>query len=217
MSPLEALAADRDDRQRRPIITITDAALAKLLELRADEEAADDLGLRLAVASAPGEDFRYDLSFDEFLTAAFTDEVRTHEGEAGTIKVIIPAESVEQLNEATLDYTDTQGLVIRNPNRPAPPDVEGLTNDDELSAEIEALVAGEVNPALAAHGGFVTYVGHDGEGTAYMTMGGGCHGCSMSKMTMLEGVQTMLAEQLPAVQRVKDLTDHSTGENPYYS
>ena len=59
--------------------------------------------------------------------------------------------------------------------------------------------------------------GEDGEGTVYMTMGGGCHGCSMSKMTMLDGVQTMLSEQIPAVERVKDLTDHSTGENPYYS
>ncbi len=86
-----------------------------------------------------------------------------------------------------------------------------------MSAEIETIVATEVNPALAAHGGFVTYVGHDEGGTVYMTMGGGCHGCSMSKMTMLEGVQTMLTERLPAVQRVKDLTDHSTGENPYYS
>ena len=98
-----------------------------------------------------------------------------------------------------------------------PPDIEGLTNGDELSAQIETLVSGEVNPALAAHGGFVTYVGHDGEGTVYMTMGGGCHGCSMSRMTMLEGVQTMLSETIPAVQRVKDLTDHSTGENPFYT
>jgi len=217
MSPLEALSSGDDDGQSRPIITITDDALAKLLELRADEQDADDLGLRLSIASAAGEDFRYDLTFDEYLTAAFTDEVRTHEGDAGSIKVIVPAESVELLTDATLDYTDTQGLVIRNPNRPAPPDVEGLVNDDALSAEIEALVATEVNPALAAHGGFVTYVGHDTDGTAYMTMGGGCHGCSMSKMTMLEGVQTMLSEQIPAVQRVKDLTDHSTGENPYYS
>ena len=219
MSPLEALAGGSGDGQAAslPIISITDTALGKLLELRADESDADQLGLRLAIASGPGEDFRYDLSFDEFLKAAFTDEVRTHEGESGTIKVIIPGEHVEVLREATLDYTDTQGLVIRNPNRPQAPAVEGLTSDDELSAEIEAMVAAEVNPALAAHGGFVTYVGHDGDGTVYMTMGGGCHGCSMSKMTMLEGVQTMLAEALPAVQRVKDLTDHSTGENPYYS
>ena len=209
--------AGGDDGQSRPIVTITDPALEKLLELRADEPDADALGLRLSIASGPGEDFRYDLTFDEFLTAAFTDEVRTHEGGAGSIKIIIPAESVERLTDATLDYNDNQGLVIRNPNRPAAPDVEGLVADDELSAEIETIVATEVNPALAAHGGFVTYVGHDEEGTVYMTMGGGCHGCSMSKMTMLEGVQTMLTEQLPAVQRVKDLTDHSTGENPYYS
>jgi Fe/S biogenesis protein NfuA len=36
-------------------------------------------------------------------------------------------------------------------------------------------------------------------------------------MTMLDGVQTMLSEALPAVEQVKDLTDHTTGENPYYS
>ncbi len=220
MSPLEALASGADDAQAvsRPIVTITDTALGKLLELRADESDADQLGLRLAIASQPGEDFRYDLSFDEFLKAAFTDEVRTHEGPDGqAIKIIVPEENVELLQDATLDYTDTQGLVIRNPNRPQAPDIEGLTNDDELSAQIETLVSGEVNPALAAHGGFVTYMGHDGEGTAYMTMGGGCHGCSMSKMTMLEGVQTMLSDQIPEIERVKDLTDHSTGESPFYS
>jgi Fe/S biogenesis protein NfuA len=220
MSPLEALAAQSggDGGASRPIITITEAALAKLIELRADEADADQLGLRLAIASGPGEDFRYDLSFDEYLKAAFADEVRTHTGgEGSTIKVIIPAGDVERLLDATLDYTDSQGLVIRNPNRPAAPTIEGLVRDDELSAEIEAMVAADVNPALAAHGGFVTYMGHDGEGTVYMTMGGGCHGCSMSKMTMLEGVQTMLSEAIPAVERVRDLTDHSTGENPYYS
>ncbi|MFW2334991.1 NifU family protein [Ilumatobacter sp.] len=220
MSPLEALASGSDDggSAGRPIINLTDAALAKLLELRADESDAEELGLRVAIASGPGEDFRYDLSFDEFLKAAFTDEVRTHEGADGrSVKVVVPGSDAELLRDATLDFTDSQGLVIRNPNRPQAPDIEGLTSDDELSAEIETLVTTEVNPALAAHGGFVTYVGHDGEGTAYMTMGGGCHGCSMSKMTMLDGVQTMLSEQIPAVQRVKDLTDHSTGENPFYS
>ena len=220
VSPLEALASQsgRATGASRPIITVTDAALAKILELRDEEADAEQLGLRLAIASGPGQDFRYDLSFDEFLKADFTDEVRTHAGTDGrTIKVIIPGGDVERLQDATLDYGDAQGLVIRNPNRPAPPSVEGLVQGDELSAEIEAMVANEVNPALAAHGGFVTYVGHDGEGTVYMTMGGGCHGCSMSKMTMLDGVQTMLSEAIPSVQRVRDLTDHSTGENPYYA
>ena len=196
-----------------PVVTITDEALAQLLELRDEEPDGDQLGLRLEIASGPGEDFRYDLSFDEFLTADVTDEVHS----SGALKVIIPARDVELLRGSTLDLTASQGLVIRNPNRPAAPSIEGLVNDDELSAQVEAMVASEVNPALAAHGGFVTFVGHDGEGTVFMTMGGGCHGCSMSKMTMLDGVQTMLSEAIDGVERVKDLTDHTTGENPYYS
>jgi Fe/S biogenesis protein NfuA len=94
--------------------------------------------------------------------------------------------------------------------------VEGLTRDDETSAQIEAIVSVDVNPMLAAHGGFVTFAGHDKEGTAYFTMGGGCHGCSMSKQTMLEGVQKIITEQVSSILRVRDLTDHASGANPYF-
>jgi Fe/S biogenesis protein NfuA len=196
-----------------PIITLTPEAREKLLELRAEEPEADRLGLRLEIVSDPGTEFRYDLSFDVVTKAALTDEVRNHDG----FRVIIPGSDVDSLQGATLDYADATGLVLRNPNQPVVPRPEGLVFDDELSAAIEALISGEVNPALAAHGGFVTFVGHDTEGTAYLTMGGGCHGCSMSRMTMLDGVQTMIVEQVSGIQRVKDITDHSTGENPYYS
>lgn len=214
MSPLDAISTAAGSLTTSdPIIVVTSEAMRKLIELRAEESDADKLGLRLAIASGQGEDFRYDLSFEEYLTAAFTDEVRTHDG----LKVIIPGPDMEFLQGATLDYTDSAGLVIRNPNRPPAPAVDGLVNDDEISAHVEAVIATEVNPALAAHGGFVTYVGHDGEGTVYLTMGGGCHGCSMSKMTMLDGVQTMLVDAVEAVERVKDLTDHTSGENPFYS
>ena len=216
MSPLASETGT--DQASRTIIEITPEAHRELVALRDTEADADRLGLRLEIISKPGEDFRYDLSFDVVTTAAFTDEVRTHVGaDSATLKVIVPAKDLDALTGATLDHTSTQGLIIRNPNRPAPPNVEGLANDDDLSAEVETLIATEVNPALAAHGGFVTYVGHDGEGTAYLTMGGGCHGCSMSKQTMLDGVQTMLVDQIDGIVRVKDLTDHSSGDNPFYS
>ncbi len=194
------------------IISITAAAHEQIITMRDEEPELDRLGLRLEIISDPGEDFRYDLSFEVTTKAAFSDEVRTHDG----LKVIIPAKDVDLLTGATLDYTGSQGLVIRNPNKPLVPSIEGLVRDDELSAEVEALVASEVNPALAAHGGFVTFVGHDTEGTAYMTMGGGCHGCSMSRQTMLDGVQTMLVEQVAGIDRVRDLTDHTTGATPFY-
>ncbi|MGB8858937.1 MAG: NifU family protein [Ilumatobacteraceae bacterium] len=214
MSPLAAETTSS-------IITITPAALKELAALRDTEPDAERLGLRLEIISKPGEDFKYDLSFDVVTKAAFTDEVRTHtgaddEGTVTTLKVIIPGVSIDLLEGATLDHTSSAGLIIRNPNKPQAPQVEGLVHDDALSAEVEAIVTAEVNPALAAHGGFVTYVGHDNEGTAYLTMGGGCQGCSMSRMTMLEGVQTMIVEHIPAIERVRDLTDHTSGENPYY-
>ncbi len=212
LETVSPLAPENTSTANPTIITISEAALEELLKLRDAEEDAASLGLRLEIVSGPGEDFRYDLSLDEFRKAAFTDEVRTHSG----LKVIIPAKDIELLNDAVLDYSSSAGLVIRNPNKPLAPVVEGLVTGDELSAEIEAVISVDVNPALAAHGGFVTFVGHDEEGTAYLTMGGGCHGCSMSRMTMLEGVQTTLVEKVAGVERVRDLTDHASGENPFY-
>jgi Fe/S biogenesis protein NfuA len=213
------LAAESDSSTRSPIISITPAAHHELVVLRDAEPDADRLGLRLEIVSGAGEDFRYDLSFDVVTKAGFTDEVRTHlDGDHPdrSLKVIIPAKDVDLLQGAVLDHTASQGLVIRNPNKPQPPSIDGLVSGDELSAEVEAMIADEVNPALAAHGGFVTYVGHDGEGSAFLTMGGGCHGCSMSRVTMLDGVQTMLVERIAGIERVKDITDHATGENPFY-
>lgn len=206
MSPLAPQTSDT-------IIEITPEALERLVSLRDEEPEKERLGLRLEVIANPGEEFKYDLSFEIVTKAAFSDEVRTVEG----LKIIVPQASKEHIQGSVLDFSERQGLIIRNPNKPPALVVEGLTSDDEMSASIEAVIATDINPSLAAHGGFVTYVGHDGEGIAYLTMGGGCHGCSMSKMTMLEGVQATLVEQVPGVLKVRDMTDHTSGENPYYS
>ncbi len=211
MSPFASLATEVD--KTNTIITITPLAHAKLVELRDAEPETDRLGLRVEILSQPGEDYRYDLSFDIVTKAAFSDEVRTIDG----LKVIIPAKDIDDLQNAVIDHSESQGLLIRNPNKPKAPNVEGLVRDDEISAQIETIVSTDVNPALAAHGGFVTFAGHDTEGTAYFTMGGGCHGCSMSRQTMLEGVQTMISELVPAISKVRDLTDHASGTNPYFS
>jgi Fe/S biogenesis protein NfuA len=194
------------------VLTITDAARAKLLEVRDDEPDAELLGLRVAIADDSGPDFRYDLSFEVVTKAALTDVIRDHDG----LKVIVPAEDVERLHGATLDH-ELGGLVMRNPNRPQPLQLGTLVIDDATADAVRAVIDDEVNPALAAHGGFITFVGHDGEGKAYVTMGGGCHGCAMSRMTMLQGVEGMITGTVEGVSRVVDATDHSTGENPYYS
>ncbi len=193
------------------IITVTPAGREKITELRDEEPEGKQLGLRLEILADEGTEFTYDLSFQELVKADFTDMVKNH----GGLRVIIPAKDASNLDGATLDYEEG-GLVLRNPNKPRPISLGNLVANDDLSTEVRGIIADNINPSLDAHGGFVTFVGHDGEGRVYLTMGGGCHGCSMSKQTMLQGVQSTLKELIPAVQKVVDATDHSVGENPYY-
>ena len=48
-------------------------------------------------------------------------------------------------------------------------------------------------------------------------MGGGCQGCSMSQATLTEGIQRAIVEAVPEITEVVDATDHSAGDNPFYS
>jgi Fe/S biogenesis protein NfuA len=194
------------------VLTVSEAALAAINEMRDAEPDGEHLGLKVEIVDRDGAEFRYDLFFETVTKAAITDVIRNHDG----LKVIVPAGDVDDLAGAVLDHELGQ-LVMRNPNHPEPLRLGTLITTDDVAINIKSVVDEQVNPALAAHGGFVTFMGHDGEGKAYLTMGGGCHGCSMSRMTMLEGVQTMIAEAVPAIAKVIDATDHATGENPYYS
>jgi len=47
-------------------------------------------------------------------------------------------------------------------------------------------------------------------------MGGGCHGCASSKITMMLGVERHFREVFPDICEITDVTDHLAGENPYY-
>ena len=49
------------------IIEITDEALVQLKLLRDEEPEKERLGLRLEVMANPGEEFQYDLSFDQYV------------------------------------------------------------------------------------------------------------------------------------------------------
>jgi Fe/S biogenesis protein NfuA len=194
------------------IMTVTERARTKLIELRDEEPEGDRLGVRIEILDDSGADFTYDLSFQIITKAELSDVVRTHDG----LRVIIPSKDAVNLEGAELDF-ETGGLVLRNPNRPKPLEIGTLTIDDELAEQVKAVIDAEINPALASHDGFVAFVGHDDEARVFLTMGGGCHGCAMSRMTMLQGVQATIKELVPAVSKVIDATDHSTGENPYYT
>ncbi len=86
---------------------------------------------------------------------------------------------------------------------------------DDLAALIEQLFINQVNPALSAHGGFVKLVKVE-DRDVYLTLGGGCQGCSASRQTLTMGIENAIRQVAPQVRNIIDTTDHASGQNPYY-
>ncbi len=205
-------------------LKVTEAALGQVLSILSAEPNPDELALRIAVTGVNGVEYAYDLSLEE-RSVAEPDDLLYAQGE---LMVLIPVESVDALWGATLDLPSTPGqggLVIRNPNRPDPLASFDIELVGTVTERIEQLLAQQINPALAAHGGFAALVelieadpeAPESGATAVVTMGGGCQGCAVSAMTLRDGIEKAILTHVPEVTRVVDATDHAAGENPFYT
>lgn len=198
----------------KPVVLVTDAARAKVLELLAEEgDDGSKMGLRIEVTGESGPEYAYELSFEELSATAEDDSVVDWVG----LTVIVPAESIDKLQGATLDLPSGggPGMVLRNPNRPSPMagiDIE-LTGD--VVERINTLLEKAINPSLAQHGGYAELRAWE-EPRAYVLMGGGCQGCAVSAITLRNGIERTLKDQIPEILEVVDVTDHASGTNPYY-
>jgi Fe/S biogenesis protein NfuA len=199
------------------VLTVTEPAQEKILELRAQEDEPDSLGLRIEVTGVRGPEYTYDLTFDPVA------EADTEAGDVvqrqGDLAVIIPADSTDALRGATLDLPSTSGqagLVLRNPNRPDPLSGAHLELSGTTAEKVQQLLDQQVNPSLAMHGGFAG-LDRVEDDVVYVTMGGGCQGCAVSAMTLREGIARSIQEAIPEVKEVVDVTDHALGENPFYA
>jgi Fe-S cluster biogenesis protein NfuA len=63
-------------------------------------------------------------------------------------------------------------------------------------------VLDKIRPALQADGGDVELVDVDG-GVVKVRLVGACKGCPMSQLTLANGVERVLKEELPEVERVE--------------
>ena len=87
--------------------------------------------------------------------------------------------------------------------------------DEEVKSRIQKILDEMINPAVASHGGYVELLDVK-ENVAYLKLGGGCQGCSMVNVTLKQGIEATLKEEIPQLAGVIDQTDHAGGANPYY-
>jgi len=95
---------------------------------------------------------------------------------------------------------------------PKPP---GAVNDDALYEQVAKVFDEQVNPMVARHGGRVELIDVQ-DAVVMLRMGGGCQGCGMADVTLRQGIEGMLAQFVPAVRGIVDITDHTSGANPYF-
>jgi Fe/S biogenesis protein NfuA len=200
-----------------PVLTITEAALAVVKEARDAEADADRLALWVEVTGAQGGSYTYDIYFQATADAGPRDELQ----EIGGLTVVVPARSVPRLRGARLDWSEDGegGLVIVNPNtppaseRPAPPPGD---LDSDLARRVLAVLDEQINPAIAAHGGRADLVSVDGT-AVYLQLSGGCQGCGLAAVTLSQGIEVALRDEIPEITEVIDVTDHAAGTDPYFS
>lgn len=206
-----------------PTVSLTEQARAVVRDAIAQEPDPEHLALWLEVRGVQAGAFTYDLYFQALADAGEDDAVHLDDG----LHVVVPHASVDRLRGARLEWSDEGegGLVLVNPNNPTPeeaapgvpPEVLATGIDGALGKRVASVLDEVVNPSIASHGGRADLVAIDEEeGVAYLRLSGGCQGCAMSRMTLTQGIEVALRDEVPEVNRVVDVTDHGGGENPYY-
>ena len=194
-------------------LTFTDRARDMVFSFMDSEE--DGLqALRIAVEGSP-----FAPSYELTLVDAETRAEADVEVDAGVFTVLVDEGSVKRLDGAVVDFVET----VQESGFQITPDPDALMSgmdDDgpngELAERVSQVLDTEINPAIAAHGGEIRLRGVQGT-EIFIEMAGGCQGCAMSRMTLRQGVERMVSQAVPEVTAIHDVTDHASGDNPYFT
>ena len=191
-------------------MNITPSAQEYLADLLSNQE-EDTTGIKIFV-SEPGTPraetcIAYAKDDEDFSDYRIIEEFK--------FTLYLEEKSIDFLKDAEVDYSpDKFGgtLTIKAPNAKLPQ----ISEDASIEDKINYVLYSEINPGLASHGGEVSLIEVVNEETAILQFGGGCQGCGMVDLTLKDGVEKTLLEQVEGLKNVKDVTDHSDRENAYY-
>ena len=189
------------------MIRMTDAAKAKFHQITA-AESREGHGLRVIVRNGGTLNPEFALNFVAPDQGNDNDTVY----DLGDMKIFVEQSMVGFLEDASIDFVETikeSGFKVDAPKA----GVRGPSGP--LAQQVQRVLHEKINPAIASHGGFVELMALEGS-TAVLRFGGGCQGCGMINVTLKQGVERTLLEEVPGITAVQDATDHAAGENPYY-
>ena len=147
--------------------------------------------------------------------AGFADGVLTLELGGGGFSTPLFAVKVRIENTVRRDFPEVEKVRFADVARP-PEDTSDKPGMQTPEAEtIQKLLAEQINPAVAAHGGHISLVDVQDD-TVYIRLEGGCQGCGMADVTLKQGIEEQIKRAVPEIATVLDVTDHAGGSNPYF-
>lgn len=199
------------------MITLTEAARSQVLAAL-ESQRPDKNALRVEATTHGTAEFAYAMKLVSDDDRREDDVVVEEHGFA----VFLDPSSARNLEDATIDFEEgilRSGFKFDNPNKPESAQLGSGPRGDltgSAAEKVERLINTEINSAVAAHGGRVEFLGVK-EDKVFLSFGGGCHGCGMVDVTLKQGIETRIRELVPEIAEIVDVTDHSTGENPFYA
>ena len=198
-------------------LDMTNAAYDKVMGFLLQVPEPERQAMWLEVTGTSGNQWTCGLSLKPLDAAAPHDAIIRHRD----LSIVIPECDFDKVRGATIDWLEdpfgTSGLRVENPNTPSPtirvPAPGDLSGD--VAQRVVQVLAQQVNPSIAAHGGRVVLVAVE-QGTAYLRLSGGCQGCAMATVTLSQGIETTILQAVPEITSVVDVTDHQSGTNPYF-
>lgn len=191
------------------MVEISDAAQAYLRDLLAKQE--DGCGIRMFVSQPGTPNAETCIAYCRPGEQQDDDTPVSYQGFTAWFE----RRSEPYLEDAAVDFReDRMGgqLTIKAPNAVVP----NVGPDAPLEDRVNYVLYNEINPSLAAHGGQVTLVEVVDDTVAVLQFGGGCQGCAAVDITLKQGVESSLLQQIPELTAVRDATDHTITEHAYY-
>jgi Fe/S biogenesis protein NfuA len=196
---------------------MTDAAYGKVVGFLGGLAEPERQAMWLEVTGTSGNQWRCSLSLKPLDAAAPHDAIIRHR----SLSIVVPERDFGKVRGATIDWLDdpfgTSGLSVNNPNTPSPtlgaPPPADLSGD--VAERVAQVLARQVNPGIAGHGGRAELVGVEQE-IAYLRLSGGCQGCAVASVTLRQGIEKAIVRAVPEITSVVDVTDHQSGTNPYF-
>jgi Fe/S biogenesis protein NfuA len=192
------------------IVNITESAEKYLANLIEDKN-EPNLAVRIFISDPGTPKAETCLAYCKPEEAMKDDEIL----KLNSLIVHIEKRSIPFLVDAEVNYdNDTFGgqLTIKAPNARLP----NISPNSPPEDRINYVIYNEINPMLESHGGEVSLLEFTDKGEAILQFGGGCQGCGMVDLTLKDGIEKTLLEQIPELKSVKDSTDHSIDDNAYY-